>query len=63
MGRRKEKDSQIRSLTRLAKKSIGLTLPVELVTKLGWRERQKVSVKYSRGRLIISDWRPKRKKI
>ena len=60
MGRRKEKESQIRKLARIGGGSLSVTLPIELVTKLGWREKQKVVVKYSRGRLIISDWRPSR---
>jgi len=62
MGRRKEKESQIRKLARIGGGSLSVTLPIELVTKLGWREKQKVKVKYSRGRLIISDWKPRRKK-
>ncbi|OGN05788.1 MAG: hypothetical protein A2831_02485 [Candidatus Yanofskybacteria bacterium RIFCSPHIGHO2_01_FULL_44_17] len=60
MGRRKEKDFEIRKLARIGGGSLSVTLPIELVTKLGWREKQKVVVKYSRGRLIISDWRPSR---
>ena len=62
MGRRKEKDFEIRKLARIGGGSLSVTLPIELVTKLGWREKQKVRVKYSRGRLIISDWKAKRKK-
>lgn len=34
----------VRKLTKLGGKSIGLTLPIELVRELGWREKQKVIV-------------------
>lgn len=37
--------------------SLGLTLPKEIVSALGWKERQKVKVKISRKRVIISDWK------
>jgi len=62
MGRRKEKDFEIRKLARTGGGSLSMTLPVELITKLGWREKQKVKVRYSRGRLMISDWKPKGKR-
>ncbi len=54
---RKMGESNIRKLTRLGGKSLGLTLPIEVVRKLGWRERQKVVVKVSRRALIIKDWK------
>jgi len=38
-------------------RSIGLTLPVEIVKKLDWRERQKVVVKLSGSKIVISDWK------
>ena len=62
MGRRKEKDFEISKLARTGGGSLSMTLPVELITKLGWREKQKVKVRYSRGRLMISDWKPKGKR-
>lgn len=37
--------------------SLGMTISKELVTELGWRERQKVVVKKSGKTLIISDWK------
>ena len=37
--------------------SIGLTLPIEIVRKLGWRERQKVVVKRIKGGIQIRDWK------
>lgn len=36
--------------------SLGLTIPKEMVTELGWRERQKVVVDLKNKKLIIKDW-------
>lgn len=59
MGRRKLQEKNIRKLTRMGRAgaSLGLTIPKEITTRLGWKERQKVRVKVSRKRLIISDWK------
>lgn len=54
---RKLKDKNIRKLTRMGKKSLGLTLPIELIAALGWKEKQKVTVKKVRGGLLIRDWK------
>ena len=51
------KDKNIRKLTRIAKRSIGITLPIELVRELGWREKQKVVVKKRGNGLLIEDWK------
>ncbi len=58
MARQKIEDSNIRKLTRTgAGKSIGLTLPIEYVRELGWKDRQKVVVKKQGQKLVIEDWR------
>jgi len=59
MPTRKLKNKNIRKLTRIGNKgsSLGLTLPKEIVEKLGWRERQKVIVKKVRGGALIKDWK------
>ncbi len=58
MGRRKLEENNIRKLTRSGGgKSIGLTLPIELVRELKWKERQKVIVKRVRGGVLVKDWR------
>lgn len=59
MPTRKLADKNIRKLTRIGRNgaSLGLTLPKEIVEKLGWRERQKVRVKVERKKVIISDWK------
>ncbi|MDP2838342.1 MAG: AbrB/MazE/SpoVT family DNA-binding domain-containing protein [Candidatus Moranbacteria bacterium] len=53
----KTADKSVRKLTKLGGKSIGLTLPIELVRELGWKEKQKVVVKRVRGGVIIRDWK------
>jgi len=57
---RKAGDTNIRQLTKIGKKSIGLTLPIEMIRGLGWKERQKVIVELNRKRLVIKDWRTRR---
>jgi len=57
MANKKSNEKNVRKLTKIGRKSIGLTLPIEMVRELGWREKQKVKVKVERGRVIISDWR------
>lgn len=37
--------------------SVGLTLPIEMVRELKWKERQKVIVKKVRGGMLIKDWK------
>ena len=61
MGRRKLEENNIRKLIRLGEEgaSLGLTLPIEIVRKLGWRERQKVVVEERDGEIIIRDWKKK----
>lgn len=51
------KDKNIRKLTRAGKASLAVTLPAEDLRQLGWREKQKVSVKKIKGGFIIRDHR------
>lgn len=55
----KLKDKNVRKITRVGKTSMAVTLPKEMVTDLGWRERQRVSVKKIKGGLQIRDYRNK----
>jgi antitoxin component of MazEF toxin-antitoxin module len=59
MANKKHGEEGIRKITKLGKKSLAVTLPVDLVEKLHWREKQKVSVKKKGSKLVISDWRSK----
>ncbi|HNR81022.1 MAG TPA: hypothetical protein PKK37_01155 [Candidatus Pacearchaeota archaeon] len=54
---KKSNETAIRKLTRIGKKSISLTLPIDEVRNLGWREKQKVVVKRVRGGLFIRDFK------
>ena len=51
------KEKNIRKLTRTGRnKSMCLTLPIEMVQKLGWKEHQKVVARLSGKKIIIEDW-------
>lgn len=54
---RKQEDKNIRKLTKVGRKSIAVTLPIEIVRELGWRDKQKVIVKRVRGGVEIKDWK------
>ena len=57
MARRKLSERNIRKLTRMGGgRSLGLTLPIEMMRKLRWRERQKVVVKLRGKKITIVDW-------
>lgn len=60
MANKKSTDKNIRKLTKIGRQSIGLTLPIEMVRGLGWRERQRVVVKKIKGGMIIRDYRSKK---
>ena len=52
------KDRNIRKITKNGS-SRSVSIPVEILKKLGWKERQKVVVKLHRKKIIISDWKKK----
>ncbi len=55
MGR--QKDENLRKIQQSGKKgSYHLTLPVRIMRELKWREHQKVIVKRSGRKIIITDW-------
>lgn len=56
MTRRKLTDKNIRKITRNGD-SLSVTLPKEELSKLGWREKQKVIVKRVGKKFVISDWK------
>lgn len=58
MAKRAQNESQIRKLTKLGKKSLAVTIPIEIIREFGWKERQKVVVKkFGSKKVIISDWK------
>ena len=56
MSRRISSEKNIRKLTKLGGKSIAVTLPIEFIRKLKWREKQKVVVSLRGKKIIIKDW-------
>ncbi len=56
MPMRKLVNKNIRKLTKVGGHSMAVTLPIEMVKKLKWRERQKLVVKKSGKKIIIQDW-------
>ena len=57
MARRKLQNKNVRKLTRMGGSSIGLTLPIEIIRELKWREKQKVVVKKRGKGILIVDWK------
>ena len=58
MGRRTVESHNIRKITKVAGgDSFAVILPIEMVRKLRWKEKQQVVIKLDRERIVISDWR------
>jgi antitoxin component of MazEF toxin-antitoxin module len=57
MSRRKLVNKNIRKLTKASSHSISVTLPIEMVKKLKWREKQKVVVDLKGKTIFIKDWK------
>jgi len=59
MARRKLDERNIRKLSKVGRgRTMSVTLPIELVRELKWREKQKVVVTKKGSKLIIEDWKP-----
>jgi antitoxin component of MazEF toxin-antitoxin module len=56
MGRRID-ERHVRNLYKHSH-SYAVTLPIEMVRELKWRENQKIVFKKSGQRIIIEDWKP-----
>jgi antitoxin component of MazEF toxin-antitoxin module len=46
-----------RKLTRLGTHSAYVVIPAHILKELGWRERQKLTVKRSGKKIVIQDWK------
>jgi hypothetical protein len=57
MPNKRSDEKNIRKLTKIGKQSFGITLPIEIVRDLGWRERQKLVVKKIKGGFQVKDWK------
>lgn len=56
MPRRKLADRDVRKIIKLGYSYV-VTLPIEIVDALNWREKQKVVVKKKGKSVVITDWR------
>jgi antitoxin component of MazEF toxin-antitoxin module len=57
MARRTLTERHIRKISKVGGgRSISVTLPIEFIRELGWREKQKVVVKKKGKTLVIEDW-------
>ncbi len=52
-------ENLVRKLTKFGGFSYGLTLPIDVVRKFKWRERQKLqlTVDEKKKRIIVEDWK------
>lgn len=56
MTRRKLDEENIRSLMKIGS-SYAVTIPLEYVKKLKWKEKQKVEVKLVQDRVVVKDFK------
>lgn len=59
MSDKKQEDRNIRKITKIGGSSYGITIPIEVIRKFGWRERQKLILKINpkRRTILIKDWK------
>ncbi len=60
MSRKTFDKRNVRKLTKVGGgKTYSLTLPIDMVRRLGWREKQKLVVDFDEGgkKLIVRDWK------
>jgi len=56
MANKRFKDRNTRKIVKTGS-SLFVSIPVEILKKLGWKEKQKVVVKKIKGGVVIRDWR------
>lgn len=55
---RKKENSHIRKLGKTGRgASVYLTLPIDLVRELGWRDNQKITAKKFGDGILLKDWK------
>jgi len=50
----------VRKIQRQSNGSCTLALPAEMLRALGWKDKQKLSVKLKGDTLVVLDWKPKK---
>jgi len=64
MGLRKDGFNPIRKITKIGTSSYAITIPIQIVRKLKWQERQKVVADEAFGTITIKDWeKPEANKV
>jgi len=56
----KLKNKNIRKITRVGGTSLAVTIPVEIIHALGWKEKQRVVVRRIKGGIVIRDYHTKK---
>lgn len=56
MATRKLEDKNIRKILRNGD-SYAVTIPIEIMNELKWKEKQKIVVKKVRGGFLVKDWK------
>lgn len=54
---KKLSEQNVRKLTKVGKQSIAVTIPIEIIRELKWRDKQKVVVEKVRGGVLVKDWK------
>lgn len=57
MANRSLKEKNVRKITKVGGKSFSITFPIEIIKKLGWREKQKVTVNLRGKKVVTEDWK------
>ena len=57
MANKKSNQRNIRKITKSGSTSLGITLPIEILRELKWKEKQRVIVRRKGKSLIITDWK------
>lgn len=57
MARRKLEDRSIRKLNKQTNGSYVVTLPIEVVRELKWKDKQKLVVRRNGKKIVIEDWK------
>ena len=53
----KKLQPNVRKLSRIGPRSLGVIIPAEILDDLKWKEKQKLVVKRTRGGVLIKDWK------
>lgn len=57
MEKRTVSNTRTHKLAKVAGTSYGVTLPIEFIRHLKWKERQKLNITLKGDKLIIEDWK------